>query len=131
MSQTKFSDAVVYSKDHEWITLSAPHRVGISDFAQEQLGDLTFAELPAVGDKLKQGAEFGTLESIKAVSPLFSPVDGTVVAVNSELGDDPALTNIDPYGKGWLLEIALDDPGQLDGLMDAKGYADFLASEGH
>lgn len=131
MSQVKFPDSVVYSKDHEWITINPPHRIGISDFAQEQLGDLTFAELPAVGDSLKQGGEFGTLESIKVVSSLFSPVDGTVAAVNSELEDDPALTNIDPYGKGWLLEVTLNDPEQLKGLMDAKAYEAFLASEGH
>ena len=111
-----------YAKDHEWISPVKPHRVGVSDFAQDQLGDLTFVELPAVGTVLAKGGEFGSLESIKSVSSLYSPVGGKVVAVNAELQDDPGLVNRDPYGQGWLIEIDAVAAADLATLMDAAAY---------
>ncbi len=111
-----------YAKDHEWVSPTAPHRIGVSDFAQDQLGDITFAELPAVGKSLAVGEEFGSLESIKSVSSLYSPVSGTVVAVNDALEDDPGLVNREPYTGGWLIEIDLANPGDLDNLMDGETY---------
>lgn len=131
MSQNKFSDAVKYTKEHDWVSTAAPFRIGISDFAQEQLGDLTYAELPAVGTTLRKGEEFGTLESTKAVSSLYAPVDCTVVAVNSAIENDPGLVNADPYDDGWLIEVTLSDPVQLEALLDVNAYEAFLAEEEH
>ncbi len=111
-----------YAKDHEWVSPTAPHRIGVSDFAQDQLGDITFAELPAVGKILAVGEEFGSLESIKSVSSLYSPVSGTVVGVNDALEDDPGLVNREPYAGGWLIEIDLANPGDIDNLMDGETY---------
>ncbi|MDR1921646.1 MAG: glycine cleavage system protein GcvH [Candidatus Adiutrix sp.] len=114
-----------YDADHEWVSAAAG-RIGISDFAQDALGDLTFVELPETGAALTKGEEFGTLESTKSVSPLLSPVDGKVTAVNEALNDDPGLLNRDPYGDGWIIEVELSDPGQLSGLMDAAAYRKHL-----
>lgn len=114
--------SVKYDTDHEWVSTAAPYRIGISDYAQDALGDLTFVELPDVGTELSKGEEFGTLESTKSVSPLLSPVNGKVVAINEALADDPALVNNDPYGAGWLVEVELSDPAQLDALMDGAAY---------
>lgn len=111
-----------YAKDHEWVLPTAPHRIGVSDFAQDQLGDITFAELPAVGKTVAVGEEFGSLESIKSVSSLFSPVSGTSVAVNGALEDDPGLVNREPYAGGWLVEVELANPADLDNLMDGETY---------
>ena len=94
-----------YSEDHEWISTSAPWKIGVSDYAQNALGDLTYVELPSVGDTFEKGQEFGTLESTKSVSPLFMPVAGTIKAVNEALVDAPEKVNQDPYGEGWLIEI--------------------------
>ena len=118
-----------YAKDHEYVSSDAPHRVGVSDFAQDALGDLTFVELPDVGKTFAAGAEFGSLESIKSVSSLFLPVSGKVIAVNSALADDPGLVNREPYGEGWLIEIELSNPAELDALMDAEAYRTHLHSE--
>ena len=130
ISELTLPATVRYDKDHEWVAVSAPHRVGVSDFAQDQLGDLTFVELPAVGDAVTKGAEFGSLESVKSVSSLYSPVDGKVTAVNEALQDDPGLVNRDPYGEGWLIEVELSDRGQLDALMDADSYTQHLKDNG-
>lgn len=119
MSDTNIPTELRYSEDHEWITLSAPWRIGVSDFAQHALGDLTYVELPAVGDSFEKGQEFGTLESTKSVSPLIMPVSGTVKAVNEALVDAPELVNQSPYGEGWIIEIESAD---CDGLLDAAGY---------
>ncbi|MDR1534414.1 MAG: glycine cleavage system protein GcvH [Planctomycetota bacterium] len=111
-----------YARDHEWLASAPPHRVGVSDFAQDQLGDITYVELPAAGAVFAAGGEFGSLESIKSVSALYLPVAGKVTAINEALRDDPGLINRDPYGGGWIVEIAPTDPGQAASLMDAEGY---------
>lgn len=113
-----------YSKEHEWITTSAPWRVGVTDYAQNALGDLTYAELPSVGDTFENGQEFGTLESTKSVSPLYMPVAGTIKAVNEALVDAPEQINQSPYGDGWLVEV--ESVENLDGLLDAVAYQAYL-----
>lgn len=111
-----------YTKDHEWIKVAgATGRVGITDYAAKQLGDVVFLELPAVGRTLKQGETFGTVESVKAVSELCSPVSGEVVAVNTALAEHPEGVNDDPHGS-WMVEIRLDSPAEVDGLMGVADY---------
>ncbi len=115
-----------YTKDHEWITVTGDAgRVGITDYAQKQLGDVVYLELPQVGRTLTQGESFGTVESVKAVSELYSPVAGTVVAVNTALAEKPEGVNADPHGN-WLIEIRLSNPADLDGLLDQPAYVDLL-----
>jgi glycine cleavage system H protein len=97
--------------------------VGITDYAQGELGDIVFVELPGVGDQFEQGAVFGTVEAVKAVSDLYSPVDGEVVAVNEALESDPSLVNSDAFGEGWMLQLRVTNEGQLKELLSAKGYA--------
>ena len=113
-----------YRESHEWISTEAPHRVGITDFAQDELGDVVFVELPEVGDGVDAGEEFGVVESIKAVSDLYAPVSGEVTAVNEELFDRPELVNEDPFGDGWLLEVEPSDEGELDALLSPDDYRD-------
>lgn len=112
-----------YLESHEWAESVDDHiRVGISDFAQDELGDVVFVELPEEGAVLDQEESFGVIESIKAVSDLYSPVGGTVVAVNETVIDQPELVNDDPYGEGWMIEIEPDDPEELESLLDAQAY---------
>jgi glycine cleavage system H protein len=112
-----------YLESHEWVAdADDTARVGISDFAQDELGDVVFVELPSEGDDLSQGDEFGVVESIKAVSDLYSPVNGTVTAVNDALEDRPELVNEDPFGEGWMMEVELDDDSGLDELLTAEEY---------
>lgn len=116
---------LLYTKTHEWIdTSESPARMGISDYAQRSLHDVVYVELPKVGSSAKKGSTICTLESIKAVAEAYSPVDGTVVAVNEELGDGPELVNKDPYGRGWL--VAIDAKGITKGLLSAEEYAEFV-----
>lgn len=116
-----------YATDHEWLRTSGDSaRVGISDYAQDQLGDVVFVELPAVGTVFSKGEVFGTVESVKAVSELFLPVGGTISAVNALLSDAPELVNSSPYGEGWLIEIRLSDPGAAAELMDREAYLAML-----
>ena len=111
-----------YTKDHEWIDLSGNRgKVGITDYAQQQLGDVVYIELPDVGTKLKQGQSFGTIESVKAVSELYSPVSGEVVEVNAKLKDKPEAANSDPHGS-WMIVIKLANPADATSLLDASGY---------
>jgi glycine cleavage system H protein len=118
---------VKYTEDHEWVKLSGETaRVGISDYAQDQLGDIVFVELPGVGDTFEKGDEFGTLESVKAVSELYMPVGGEVTAINEALEDAPELVNNDPYGEGWMIEIKVSDPSETEALMDKDTYLDSL-----
>tara|TARA_B100000470_G_scaffold206444_1_gene181751 strand:+ start:141 stop:512 length:372 start_codon:yes stop_codon:yes gene_type:complete len=111
-----------YSKDHEWIVITdGEARVGITQYAQEQLGDVVYVELPEVGRQLKQGEIFGTIESVKAVSELFCPVTGKIIAVNADLNDHPELVNSTPH-ETWMIRLSLDDPSQVDSLLDAASY---------
>ena len=120
---------VRFSKDHEYIRVEGDTgTVGISDYAQAQLGDVVYVELPAIGRVLKKGDEAAVVESVKAASEVFAPVSGTVTAVNPELEGTPALVNEDSVGKGWFLKIQISDPGELDGLMTEEAYAEFIAS---
>lgn len=127
INELHLPDFVRYAEDHEWAKLSdGTAIVGISDYAQDQLGDITYVELPAVGDSFEKGEEFGTLESVKAVSELFMPIGGEIKAVNEELGESPGLINEDPYGNGWLIEIEPSDPNEMESLMTAEGYVELL-----
>lgn len=113
-----------YSKDHEYIRLEGKAgTIGISIYAQGQLGDIVFVDLPRVGAKFKQGDEAAVVESVKAASEIYSPVSGTVTSVNETLNGDPGLVNSDPEGAGWIFKLAVDNPGELDSLMDAEAYA--------
>ena len=113
---------------HEWARREeSTVRIGISDFAQDELGDVVFVELPAEGDVVTAGEDFGVVESIKAVSDLYSPVSGTVVAANDDLVDAPELVNEDPYGDGWMLEVEIDDESELDDLLSPDEYDDQIA----
>lgn len=118
-----------YTEDHEWIRLDEDDvaTIGITDYAQEQLGDLVFVELPEPDKELVQGAEAAVLESVKAAGEVKAPASGTVVEVNEALGDDPATINADPEGEGWFLRLKLLDPGELDSLMDEEAYKAYLA----
>jgi glycine cleavage system H protein len=118
-----------YTKDHEWAKVAGDTvKIGISDYAQDQLGDIVFVEMPSVGDTFEEGDEFGTLESVKAVSELYAPLGGEVVAVNEELEDAPELLNQDPYG-GWIIEIKPADTTELEQLLDHSGYLAILKGE--
>jgi glycine cleavage system H protein len=111
-----------YTKDHEWIELEGDRgRVGITDYAQQQLGDVVYVDLPEVGAKLKQGQSFGTIESVKAVSELYSPVSGEVAEVNTALKDKPEMTNKDPHAT-WMVVLKLTNPGEVGALLDASQY---------
>ena len=115
-----------YTKDHEWIELAGDRgKVGITDYAQAQLGDVVYVELPDVGAKLKQGQSFGTIESVKAVSELYSPVSGEVVEVNAPLKDKPETVNANPHGT-WMVVIKLTNPGEAGALLDATQYQDLI-----
>lgn len=120
-------EEVRYSKDHEWIKLNGDTaRIGISDYAQDQLGDVVFVEMPEIGDELAREEAFGTVESVKAVSELFMPVGGKVLAVNTALEEAPELVNTQPYAGGWIIEIKPDDVGEMDALLDRDGYIRML-----
>jgi glycine cleavage system H protein len=119
-----------YTKDHEWIAVEGDRgKVGITDYAQKQLGDVVFVELPEVGRKLKAGERFGTIESVKAVSELYSPVAGDVVEVNAPLADKPETVNQDPHGAAWMIVLKLESPAAVASLLDAAAYAALVASE--
>ncbi|MEV0068437.1 MULTISPECIES: glycine cleavage system protein GcvH [unclassified Amycolatopsis] len=113
-----------YTEEHEWVATreGALVRVGITEYAQDQLGDVVFVDLPEVGKHVDAGDVFGEVESTKSVSELFAPVDGEIVAVNAAVSDSPELINSDPYGEGWLVEIRLDDPAGLEALLEAEAY---------
>jgi glycine cleavage system H protein len=120
---------VRYTKDHEWAKVTGNTiKIGISDYAQDQLGDIVFVELPEVGDTFAEGDEFGTLESVKAVSELYAPVGGEIVAINGDLEDAPELLNKDPYG-GWIIEIKPTDAQEIEQLLDRDTYLGILKGE--
>lgn len=119
-----------YTKDHEWVKVQGDVGVvGITEYAQNQLGDVVYLELPEVGRQLKANEQFGTVESVKAVSELFSPVSGEVVKVNAALVAKPETVNADPHGEAWMMELRLASPAEVQGLMDAAAYAAFVAGE--
>jgi len=118
---------IKYSKEHEWILVEGnTGTVGISDFAQEQLGDVVFVELPDVGKAMKKGDEGAVVESVKAASEVYAPVTGEIIAVNEALNDDPDLVNTDPMGNGWFFKISISDAADLDDLMDEAAYKAFV-----
>ncbi len=124
-------DDLKYTKDHEWARQKgAKVLVGITDFAQDQLGDVVFVELPAVGDEVKKGESFGVVESTKAVSELFAPISGKVVEVNDPLVEAPENINEDPYEEGWMIAIEPSDPSELAALLDAKAYKAHVDEQG-
>ena len=119
-----------YSKEHEWVRVDGSiARVGITDFAQESLGDVVFVQLPDVGLEIVAGASAAEIESTKSVSDVYVPVSGIVEAINETLVDAPELVNQDPYGAGWILEVTLSDPAELDGLMDADAYRTLVGED--
>ena len=125
-----FPDDLKYTKEHEWCRVTGNRAViGITDHAQDQLGDIVYVELPEVGDPVKKGESFGVVESTKAVSELFSPVTGKVVEVNDPLADAPETINEDPYEEGWMIQVEVSDPGELKALLDAAAYQKFIAEE--
>ena len=119
-----------YTKDHEWIKLDGQvGTIGITDYAQAELGDVVFVELPKAGTQVKAGQSFGTVESVKAVSEIFSPVSGEVVETNAALADSPEKINQDPHGAAWLVKVRLADPKEISGLMDAAAYQAYIAEK--
>jgi glycine cleavage system H protein len=118
-----------FTEEHEWIDVSGQTAtIGITDYAQEQLGDVVFVEVPVAGAQLVKGKEAAVVESVKAASDVFAPVTGTVTEGNAALEADPALVNTSPEGDGWFFKLTMSDPGELDGLMDEAAYKDFVAS---
>jgi len=118
-----------YTKDHEWVrTEGGEVVVGITDFAQGELGDIVFVELPSVGDSVSAEGAFGTVEAVKTVAELFAPVSGEVIAVNDQLNDDAALINKDCYGEGWMIRIRYNDTSELDALLTPSEYSEMIAT---
>jgi glycine cleavage system H protein len=135
MMSAQYPDDLYYTKDHEWARLEERDgqklaTIGVTRFAVDQLGDVTQVDLPKEGEALKQADVFGSVESVKAVSDLFAPLSGKVVKVNSPLGDSPEYVNEDPYDEGWMIQIAVGDPKELDGLMSAEAYQAFVREQG-
>ena len=129
MSQTQIPEHLIYSESHEWLQLESDiAAIGITDFAQTELGDIVFAELPEVGEHLERGETFGTLEAVKTVADLIAPVSGEVLEVNDSLAEEAEQINEDPYGGGWLLKIRIDDAADLEALLSAQDYADLIAN---
>ena len=125
-----FPTELRYTNDHEWIRVQGNSwRVGITQFAVDALGDITLVDLPKEGDQVTKGQRFGTVESVKSVSDLYSPVSGRVVSVNSALKDAPEDVNAEPYGKGWMIEVEPNDKGELDELMTADAYTQHVAAQ--
>jgi len=119
-----------YTKDHEWVRVKENlATVGITDHAQSQLGDVVYVELPKVGDKFESSEPFGSVESVKAVSEVYLPLAGSVVEVNESLNDAPEQVNEDPYGEGWMIRIKMDNPSQVDALLTAIEYEDYIKEE--
>ena len=118
---------VYFTREHEWVRVDGDTAtVGISDHAQEQLGDIVFAEVPETGKRLSKGQEAAVVESVKAASDVYSPVSGEVIEGNSKVADDPSIVNSDPEGDGWFFKLKLDNPGEVDGLMDEGAYRDWI-----
>lgn len=123
-----FPETLKYTKDHEWIRIEGNvGTIGITEYAQGELGDIVFVELPAVGKKIDTGQSFGTVEAVKAVSDLYAPVTGEVKDVNKEIQDSPELVNKEPYGRGWMIKVTLAGTDQLNNLLDVESYKKLIA----
>ena len=119
--------ATYYTEEHEWISIEGDHAlIGVTDYAQSELGDVVFVELPEPGGTVEQGSVFGTIEAVKTVSDLYAPVSGEIVEVNPDLADKPELVNQSPYGDGWMIRIKVAKPDELEGLMDAAHYQEHI-----
>ena len=119
-----------YSKDHEWVRVDGEQAIiGITDYAQNSLGDVVYVELPKAGDEFAANEPFGSVESVKAVSEVFTPIAGVVVAINESLADEPESVNSDPYGQGWMIRLKMANPGEVDSLLTAAEYEDFTKAE--
>lgn len=126
----EFPDDYKYSKEHEWVLVEGNvATVGITDFAQDQLGDIVFVELPAVGDKVSKEDAFGVVESVKAVSDIYAPVSGKVIEINDDLPENPEMLNEDAYGDGWIIKIDMSDPDEINDLMSAAEYEEYVAEQ--
>jgi len=123
-------ETLQYTKDHEWLLVAgASGTVGITDFAQHSLGDVVFVDLPKIGEKFAAGEPFGSVESVKSVNELFIPVSGEVTEINELLSDSPELVNTEPYGRGWMIKIRISNPTDVDSLLSASEYEDFIAEQ--
>ena len=119
-----------YSKDHEWVRVEGDQAViGITDYAQNSLGDVVYVELPKSGEEFATNESFGSVESVKAVSEVFTPVSGAVVTINDSLADEPEKVNSDPYGEGWMIQVRMANPGEVDSLLTGAEYEDFTKAE--
>lgn len=126
----EFPGDVKYTKEHEWAKREGDTvLIGITDYAQEELGDIVFVELPEVGEEVSKDESFGSVESVKTVSDLYAPVTGKIVEVNADLAEGPETINSDPYGDGWLIKVKMSDPKELDELMDSAAYQEYVAEE--
>ena len=127
ISELLFPDDVYYAEDHEWARVDGDIVIiGIDDYAQDQMGDIVYVELPRIGDSFEKGEEFGTVESVKAVSELYMPLGGEVIAVNNNLDDSPELINQSPYGDGWLIKIQPDDESEIEEMFEKEAYLALL-----
>lgn len=130
ISELNLPDDLRYAEDHEWVRSEGGNiRVGIDDYAQDQLGDIVYVDLPQVGDTFSKGEEFGSVESVKAVSELYLPVGGEVIEINTKLEDSPELVNGSPYDDGWMVLVKPDNPAELDALMDKDAYLEMLKGQ--
>ncbi|HOG24594.1 MAG TPA: glycine cleavage system protein GcvH [Bacteroidales bacterium] len=121
-------DNLKYSKEHEWLKIEGNLAiVGITDFAQSQLGDIVFVDIPTLGETLEKGEVFGAIEAVKTVADAFMPVSGTLEEINQLLEDAPQTVNEDPYGKGWMVKIRMSNPGEVDDMLDARAYGELIA----
>jgi len=128
---TNIPESLRYSKDHEWVSVEGDvASIGITDYAQASLGDVVYVDLPRVGDKFATHEAFGSVESVKAVSEIFTPIAGEVVEVNDSLNDTPEKVNGDPYGEAWFIKVKMDNAGEADGLLSAEEYEEYLSSQG-
>jgi len=119
-----------YSKDHEWVRVEGDQAIiGVTDYAQNSLGDVVYVELPKAGDKFAASEPFGSVESVKAVSEVFTPIAGVITSINESLADEPEKVNSDPYGDGWMIRLRMDNPGEVDSLLSAAEYEDFTKAE--
>jgi glycine cleavage system H protein len=123
-----FPDNLKYTKEHEWIKVNGDVAViGITDFAQQELGDIVYVEIETLGQQIKEGEIFGTVEAVKTVSDLFLPVNGTITEINPKLNTNPELVNTDPYGEGWMVKIKISNPSDINSLMDKSSYESMVS----